>query len=226
MADRGGTRRTGTRRRHPRVSVPELPAPRGRQRRPHAHRPLGRLVAVDPTGQRLGGSLLVAAAGGRERSRGLPCRHRGHRRRRNPDPSALCRSRGRPVTNPQRVGPWGCWIPEPCAHGHARRGRVGDSGRKPDANRAGRHRAAATRSATDRPYASGRGADTAGCDADADTQPDGHADAYANAQPDTFAQPDPDARAVPINQPEPVMRDRVRAVSNRCVATPVQVLRS
>ncbi len=226
MADRGGPRRTGTRCRHPRVSVPELSAPRGRQRRPHAHRPLGRPVAVDATGQRLGGSLLVAAAGGRERSRGLPCRHRGDRRRWNADPAALRCASGRPVADPERIGPRRYRLSDPCDHA-ARRGRIGDFGRQPDANRAARHRAAARRSATDRPSASSRGADTVGCDADTDgdTQPNGHTDTDADTQPDSFAHPDPDAEPVAIDQPEPVMRSRVRAMSEPVGAILVRVLR-
>ncbi len=232
MADRGGTRRTSPGRGHPRVSVPELPAPRGRQRRPHAHRPLGRPVAVDPTGQRLGGALLVAAAGGRECSRGLPCRHRGDRRRWNADPAALRRPSGRPVADPERIGPRRYRLSDSCGHEHARRGRFDDPGRERDPTRVARRRTAARRSATDRPSASSRGPDTAGCHADADTQPDSDTDreSLAPDQRDTFAQPDPDARALAVTQPEPVMRQtgasRERAVRRNDGTGPAIVERS
>ena len=231
MADRGGTRRTGPGCGHPRVSVPELPAPRGRQRRPHAHRPVGRSVAIEPTSRRLGGSARVAAAGGRERGRSHPCRHRWHRRRRNADPSALGRARGRRVAVPERRGPRRCRLSEPRGQGHARRECFGDSRRERDPNRAAWHRAAATRSSTDRSSATGRGADTAGshADADADTQPDGHTDRHSvdSDERDAIAQPEPDGPALAVTHPEPVMRKRMRAVSEPCLdATLVRVLRS
>ena len=231
MAHRGGARRTATGCRHPRVSVPELSAPCGRPRCPHAHRPLGRAVAIDATGRRRGGSLLVAAAGGRERGGCHPCRRRGHRCRRNADPSALRRPGGRSVADAERSGPRRYRLSEPCGHEHARRGCIDDSGRQPAANRAARHRAPATRSAIGRSAASGRGADTAGgaADTDADTQPDGHTEREPIG-PDqcvTVAQREPVARALADGQSEPVLRSRVRAVSERWVdATLVRVLRS
>lgn len=221
MAHRGGTRRTGPGCRHPRVGVSELSAPRGRQRRPHAHRPLGRPVAIDPAGPRPGGPALVATASGRERSRGLPSGHRGDRRGRHADPAALRGPPGRPVADPERSGPRRYRLSDPCGHRHAWRGRFDDAGREPDPNHVAQHRAAAaTRSATDRPSASGCRAATAGsrADADADTQPDGHTSRESDAsdQRDTFAQPD--ARALADTQSEPVMRSRVRAVSEPRVA--------
>ena len=228
MADRGGTRRTSPGRGHPRVSVPELPAPRGRQRRPHAHRPLGRPVAVDPTGQRLGGALLVAAAGSRERSRGLPCRHRGDRRRWNADPAALRCSGGRPVADPERIGPRRYRLSDACDHA-ARRGRFGDSGCEPDPDRTAQHSTAA-RHATGWAYTSGRGPDPAGSHAAANvnTQPDGNTDreSVAPDQRVAIAQRKPVARAFADTQSQPVMRSRLRAVSERCVATLVRVLQS
>jgi len=228
MAHRGSTRPTGPGCRHPRIGVPELSAPRGRQRCPHAHRPLCRPAAIDPTRRRRGGWLLVAAAGGCERGRCRPCRRRGHRRRRNADPSALRRPRERPLER-ERIGPRRYRLSDACAHEYARRGCFDGSGRQPGANRAARHSAAATRSATDRSSASGRGTDTAGSAADtyADTQPDRHTERESVAfdQRGTFAKPDPDALA--DTQSEPIMRSRVRPVSERWVdARLVRVLRS
>jgi hypothetical protein len=226
MADRGGPRRTGSGCRHSRVSVPELPAPRGRQRCAHAHRPLVRAVTIDATGRRLAGSALVVAAGGRERSRSHPCRHRGNRRRGNADPAALRRPGGRPVADPEGVGPWKCRFPDACGHEDARRRRFDDSGREPGPNRGTWHRATATGTAADRSSTSGRGPDPNGShsNADADTQPDGHTDGKSVTDADT--QPDPDTQPVAIGQPEPVMRSRLRALSEwgDC-ATLVRVLR-
>ncbi len=231
MAYRGGSQRTSAGRRHPRVSVPELSPPRGRQRRPHAHRPLGRPNAIDPAGRRRVGSPPVAVAGGRERIRSLPRRHRGDRRRRNADPAALRRPRGRRVTDPERSGPRRYRLSDPCGHGHDWHGRFDDSGREPDPDCADRHSAATTRTATDRPSASVRGGHTSDSHTDtgADAQPDGHTDreSVGSDQRVTLAQREPDARAHADTQSEPIMRNRVRAVSERCVdATLLRLMRS
>lgn len=228
MAHRRGTRRTGPGCRHPRIGVPELSAARRRQRRALAHRPIGRLDAIDPARPRHGGPARVAAASGRQRGRRLPRGHRGNRRGRNTDPAASLRPAGRRVADSARSGPRRHRLSNPGGHRHAWRGRVGDPQGEPDANCGARHRTAA-RPATDRPSASGRRADTAR--SDANTAGNANSDGHAEREPVdsdqrvTVPQPEPDARPLADSQSEPVMRCRVRAVSEPVDALLVRVLR-
>jgi hypothetical protein len=231
VARRGGPRRTGPGCGHPRIGVPGLSAPRGCQRRARAHRPVRRAAAVDPASRRPGGTPGVAAASRRERGRGLPRGHRGDRRERNADQAARRRPAGRGIADPEGSRARRRRLPDPRGHRDAGRRRFDDSRREPEPDHADRRRVASARPATDRPTASCWWTDTPDSHADtaADANTDGHTERepVASDQRDTVTEPEPVTPALAVNQPEPVMRRRMRALNSTSVrAMLVRVLRS